>query len=556
MIRDNTPHFYAQTNSRYHRLFVCLMLCLVSIDSSIACPFCVAESQTLTEEINGSTVVLLARLVEPSQVAEVVVEEDIPYGFVDPSSGAAKFSVEQILKGKELMPEVDAPSKNQIEAIYFGEPDLDTVYFIRGLGTPPDWNIPMPLTQVAVEYVPKLFALPESGGDRLDFFQDYLQHEDTLLSQDAYDEFARAPYQDLIDLDDRMDREKLVAWIQSPSVSPSRRRLFLTMLGVCGTGQDRDAIEKMISSDARLLGPCAEATVATAIVSQGAWSTAFTPELVRVAERQRKLGLDAMIACYLTLCGKQGEAGEGLDLIDKRFLKDPNADYTHIYSSLMALRFLGEEQAEMVPLERVLESARLLLDSAEFADQIIPDLSRWEDWSVLSRLTEMYEKSFEPNQNKYVREPIITYLDVAIEQSGEVGEQAQAALAKVEPLDPDAVRRARSLRAFGFLAQARAKEADQNDSSPLPEEETEVVKELEDEIQTAEAPSLESPDGIQSIQQTTPESTMPTPGISQAAGDKKLKVAPPSRLILIGSPLVAATLCFGLLWWILRGSPV
>lgn len=547
MVRDSYHSLYSHPYNRILLLFVGLAFCLLCIKLSTACPFCVAESQTLTEEINGSTVVLLARLAEPSQI----YDSEIPYGFVDPSSGAAKFTVERILKGEELMSERDPTGKKKIEAIYLGEPDLETAYFILGFGDPPDWNIPMPLSQLAFEYIPKLFKLPESGGDRLDFFQDYLQHEDYLLSQDAYDEFARAPYQDLIELGDRMDREKLLDWIQSPSVSPSRRRLFLTMLGVCGKSQDRDVIEALISSDARLLGPCAEATIASALVAQGPWSAAFTPELVRVAERQRKLGLDAMIACYLTLSGKLGEAGEGLDLIDRRFLNDANADYTHIYSSLMALRFLGEEQAELVPLERVLESARLLLDSPEFADQIIPDLSRWEDWSVMDRLTEMYEISFQPNQNKYIREPIIIYLDEAIERPGEVGEKAKIALAKIEPLDPDAVRRARSLRAFGFLAQAHAKQADKNKELPLSEEEIPANEQASINDQASAAQIVATPQPEKTDEQLSNKAITPN-----SEPEVQPKAAPPNRLILIGAPLVAATICFGLLWWILRGSPV
>ncbi len=551
MISDSYLCLSAKPGSLLKLLLVTVMVSVVSTESTKACPFCVAESQTLTEEIDASSVVLLARLVEPSKVAETVTKENIPYGFVDPSSGAAKFSVERVLKGKEIMPEVDPSDENQIEAIYFGEPDLETVYFIRGIGTPPDWNIPLPLSEVAQAYVPKLFELSPSGGDRLAFFQEYLQHEDTLLSQDAYDEFARAPYQDLIDLGNRMEREKLIEWIQSPSVSPSRRRLFLTMLGVCGTEEDREAIEKMISTDARILAPCAEVTVAAAITAEGPWSTAFVPELVRIAERQRKLGLDAMIACYLTLCGKQGEAAQGLDQIDQRFLIDAKADYTHIYSSLMALRFLGEEQTEMVPLARVLQSARLLLDSPEFADQIITDLARWEDWSVLDRLTEMYEQSFEPDLNKYIREPIITYLDVATEQSGEVGERAERALAKIEPLDPDAVRRARSLRAFGFLAQARTKASDQQESSvstestaasPGLELDSEPIEEPEAFV--SKSPSADDKTEKQLAKPALPESVM------------KPNATPPNRLILIGSPLVGAAICFGLLWWILRGNSV
>jgi len=31
-----------------------------------------------------------------------------------------------------------------------------------------------------------------------------------------------------------MQHDKLLAWIENPDVSPSHRRLYLTMLGVCG----------------------------------------------------------------------------------------------------------------------------------------------------------------------------------------------------------------------------------------------------------------------------------------------------------------------------------
>ncbi len=70
-----------------------------------------------------------------------------------------------------------------------------------------------------------------------------------------------------------------------------------------------------------------------------------------------------------------------------------------------------------------MQSARLLLDSPDFADQVIPDLARWEDWSVLDRLVEMYVKTDELGYQKFVREPIVTYLDVAAEQEGELADR-------------------------------------------------------------------------------------------------------------------------------------
>lgn len=530
------------------RLCVTLVAALAAAPA-MACPFCAAEQKTLYEEINDSSVTLLARLSKPSAAAEALANSDVPYSFVDPETGTARFAVERVLRGEELVRGVE-----EIEAIYFGEPDTERLYLIRGVGEPPDWAIPLPLSEVAAAYVPEMLALPKSGGDRLAFMQQYLEHEDPLLAQDAYDEFARAPYADVIELGPRMDRGQLLDWIEDPRVSPSRRRLFLTMLGVCGQAEDLAQLERMLLSDARVLGPAADAAAAISLATSGAGlsglGVAMLPESIRMAERQRKLGLDALIACYLTLAGKHGDATEGLDLIDERFLKDPGADYSHVYAALQALRFLVEEQRELVPPERVIASARLLLNNADFADQVIPDLARWEDWEVLGRLAEMYKATFDepaPGEKaplKYVREPIITYLDVAAEQKGAVGEQAVAALAELEPLDPDAVKRARSLRAFGFLAQARAKQADKAAPTPDP---SVVMTAASGDGESAEPETPATPEPPPPSERSTAEAAPPT---------AEPVTNPPSRLLLIAAPVGATVLLTGLFWLILRGGGV
>lgn len=520
---------------------------------AIACPFCSAESRTLTEEMNDSSVALIARLAAPSEASKRISEGDVPYGFIDPESGTARFTVDRVLLGQPLVDGVE-----EIEAVYFGEPDTDRNYFIRGVGDPPDWAIPLPLSELATGYVPKLLDLPESGADRLAFFQDYLEHEDPLLGQDAYDEFARAPYQDVLDLAPRMDRDQLRAWIEDYSVSPSRRRLFLTMLGACGEPEDVARLQRMLTSDGQVLGPATEAAMAVAMATGASPGFGMAGEMVRFGERQRKLGLDALIACYLTLAGKHGDASQALDLIDERFLEQPDADYSHVYASLQALRFLAEEQRDLVPLERLLESARLLLNNPDFADQVIPDLARWEDWTVLDRLTDMYRATFDRTAKnapvKYVREPIVTYLDVAAEQEGELAERAKKALAQIEPLDPAAVSRARSLRAFGFLAQARAKRDD--GAGPAPSLDPAEGAE-ESAAEASAGPGLPPAEGAAAtaVTEAPAETATETPANRvPVAVAPSLEPAPPSRFLLIGVPLAAAVLLVGLFWLILRGG--
>ncbi|MEM6655715.1 MAG: hypothetical protein AAF596_07930, partial [Planctomycetota bacterium] len=174
--------------------------------AAVACPFCSTESRTLTEELADCDYAVLAKLIKPAAAEGLGLNDKpqagVPYGTIDPETGEATFRVESLLveNAEVLGPAVG----DTIEAVFFGEPDFESMYFIRGLGDPVEWAIPLPLSPVAVEYVNRLDTLPPSGPDRLAYFQQYLRHEDTLLSQDSYDEFARSSYDDVKGLRDRM----------------------------------------------------------------------------------------------------------------------------------------------------------------------------------------------------------------------------------------------------------------------------------------------------------------------------------------------------------------
>jgi hypothetical protein len=196
-------------------------------------------------------------------------------------------------------------------------------------------------------------------------------------------------------------------------VQANRRRLYATMLGTCGSPADADRIGAILANH-----------------NAG-------PEKAEV-----RSGLDALIACYVTLKGP-----EGLDLVDSLFLdrRGREVPFTETYAAVMALRFLGEE-SDRVPKERVVRSLRLLLQEPKLADLVIADLARWQDWSVVDRLVELFEKA--EADNIFVREPIVNYLRACPLPA------AVAAIARLEKIDPEAVRRAATLAAFAGAAVA------------------------------------------------------------------------------------------------------
>jgi hypothetical protein len=229
------------------------------------------------------------------------------------------------------------------------------------------------------------------------FFQQYLEDSDSMLAGDAYDEFARASYDTVRQLKPHLNREQLVTWIGDPDVPVSRRRLYFTLLGVCGDQRDLPMLEQRLRS----------------------------------SDPQSRSGLDALIACYLTLRGP-----EGVPLIEDLFLRaranGSSDDYADVYAAIMALRFHGLE-GEVIPRSRLLQAFTLVLDRPAMADLVIPDFARWEDWSQLDRLVQLFKTA--DTKVTYVRLPIINYVRACPLPA------AKAALAELEQIDPEAVKR-------------------------------------------------------------------------------------------------------------------
>jgi len=231
-----------------------------------------------------------------------------------------------------------------------------------------------------------------------------------------------------------MDPTVLLNWIETPNIPSNRRRLYATMLGICGTPADASEIEKILLGED--LGDDAS---------------------------DLRSGLDALIACYVVLVGPTG-----LDLIDKLFLDRSSRDipFTETYAAVMALRFLGEE-SETIPRQRVLESLRLLLNEPKLADLVIADLARWQDWSVIEKLTAIYVDA--TPENIFVREPIVNYMKAC------PFPEAARALVKMREIDPEAVRRAATLAGLAGLTTVTEEDPSTEQPSTSPVRVADVV---------------------------------------------------------------------------------
>ncbi|MFO0821484.1 MAG: hypothetical protein U1A77_26305 [Pirellulales bacterium] len=366
-------------------------------ESRAACPFCSATSQTLTEEIAAMDAAIIAVLDELPKAPKA---DDVGDEVVK-----AKFRIFKVIKGEKLLGKTKA-----VESVYFGEAKPGKKFFITGVGPENlQWSTPLPLSDRGEQYILALDKLPKSGPERLEFFQQYFEDKDDLLARDAYDEFAKTPYDIVQALKPKMQHDKIVGWIKDVNVSTSRRRLYFTLLGVCGGPNDLPLLESMIKSE----------------------------------DRKQRAGLDAMLACYLLLKGP-----DGLPLVEELFLANNKSDYADTYAAIMALRFHGND-VKVLPKQRVVQSLRIMLNRPNLADLVIPDLARWEDWSSMDRLVKLFKEA--DDKTSWVKVPVINFLRTCPLP------EAKERIKELEKLDPESVRRANTFFPVATPAAAPAK---------------------------------------------------------------------------------------------------
>ncbi len=342
--------------------------------AGLACPFCSATAQTLRQDMQSMDVVGLGTL--------CATEGEI--------NGQGEFEIVKTWRGEKILGD-----RRKIAAPYFGPGKSEKKFLLMGVGTDEVlWSSPLPVSDTVEKYLEQVSLLPDDGPTRLRFYLRYLENPEVMLARDAYEEFAQAPYDEVKKIKEVMDRPQLIAWLKDNEIAPDRKRLYFTLLGVCGSIAD----------------------------------TPFLEEILRSENPEGRLGLDACIGCYLTL---KGEAG--LPLINELFLKNPKCPYPDTYAAVMALRFHGTDGG-VIERPRVIESMRWMLERPEFADLVIPDLARWEDWSQIDRLVRLFKEADE--ETSWVRVPVVNYLRACPLP------EAKERLVELEQIDPKAVKRA------------------------------------------------------------------------------------------------------------------
>ncbi len=375
-------------------------------EAACVCPFCDAPALMLSEQIGQCDHLLRGKWLSGEKGANLrggsSTFEILDVAF----SKGDRFKVGQVV----VMPQYIAGSDASSYSLMGPDDRLE------------DWHLPAEITEVSWTYLSKM---PPSVKDlkaqseRLLYFLPYFENQDLLVSNDAFAEFAAAPYEVIVPLKDQLPREKILGWLQDAKTPVTRVGFYGMLAGICGKPEDAAILEqKIVTLDADF-----------------------------------RLGIEGVMAGYMMIAGESGLAKlEEVKILSKTAIhkdgKEIKLPFSETYAVMQALRFMWTYEPDRLPKDRLKQSMHLLLERKEMADLVITDLARWKDWSIQDRLMAMY--SDENYDIPAIRRAIVRYLYYCSQEKNELGAdgtrtptddalKAEANMKRLEELDPKTV---------------------------------------------------------------------------------------------------------------------
>jgi hypothetical protein len=341
-----------------------------------ACPFCGAVGPTLSQQREAAAVAVLAEF--------------------DASQGKRQvYRVHQSLIGAEHLPNTDSLEIPALEAA-----EHAGLLLLLADGNAEDglerlqWKS-IPVNETSYAYIAQAPSLRTPAAERLRYFAKYLDHADPVIAEDAFREFGHAPYDAVAEVADLLPSEQFRAWLVDPNYPDSRKGFLGLALGLAKTESARNANAEFLRG-----------------------------QIIKPASDFRS-GFDGILGGYLIAGGPAA-----LDLIEQRFLMNPEAADGDVRHAMQALRFY-HEYGRQIPPERLHEALSHLLARPEFAASAIVDLARWQAWKTLDKVAPLYSNP--TYAQPAIHRAIVNYLKVCPEA------RAADQLAMLRRQDPQGV---------------------------------------------------------------------------------------------------------------------
>ncbi|HET6423805.1 MAG TPA: hypothetical protein VFG20_08995 [Planctomycetaceae bacterium] len=300
-------------------------------EAATACPFCPPSSPPLAEQLAESDAAVLATWV---RIIPAKSETEFP---------ETVFRVKEVERDKtgKLKPGAEITVNFERQ----GNPG-DTFFLMGKVDQEfTQWGQPLEVTEVSYGYIRALPSPEQPAINRLRHFLKFFEVHDRLIANDAFSEFSRAKYEDVVAIQKNLPRDKLRHWLRDPETDPVRLGFYAMLIGLCGD-----------QSDAEYL-----------------WSRFAKPP----GKDELRISVDGMMGGYLLLTGVAGFAR----LIQTKLLPADVAD-SDVMAVVNALRFLWEYAPQSVPREHVAVAMQVVLQRPAFAELALVDLARWKAWDA------------------------------------------------------------------------------------------------------------------------------------------------------------------------------
>lgn len=376
--------------------------------ASAHCPFCSAmQGQTLVKEVQQAQFVLYGVPSNPQLKREADGREISTTDFTisDVVKNDAFLKNKKTLTFSKYIPPSTTGPEKFIVFCSVSNNEVDSYLFINTKD------------EALVKYLKEAIQLDEKQvAKRLHFYFNYLDHFDLEISQDAYKEFAKAEYGDVVKMVKEFGgetmRKRLQGWLKDPNTPQYRYGLFGLMLGLCGEKADSEVFLSVLND----------------------------------SEKSLLTGIDGLLAGYVLL-DKDNGWKYTMNLVTNE------KDFNKRYAALRTVRFLQDTHMGHVTQDELLGAMDHFLAQYDIADLAIEDLRKWKQWKFTKRIIELSKT--EAHAQPIVQRAILRYMLCA------TGEKAAVDyVAAIRKDHPDRIKDAQELLELEKSTSEANKDAD------------------------------------------------------------------------------------------------
>lgn len=382
---------------------LCLLALFASASRLISCPFCSTAGQySLRERLKDADVAFIAELSDAKPLTSAKPGEP---------DGQTKARILHVLKSH---PAVEGKKEIVLPRYIPAAANEKVTYLLYAVVSDGAVDPYLPELVDASELTTYLVGAAEQQNkppaERLGYFFRHLGDSHLTIAQDAYMEFAAAPYKEVKEAAEHYDPDRLIEWIKDPSTQPYRIGLYGCLLGLCGRETDKDVLLEILDDP----------------------------------EKRPISGVDGLLG---GLCVLDPEGG--IDYV-LRVLTDPQSDFNYRYAALRTVRVLVTDIAPDQS-DRLWKGMAPAIHIKDISDLVIDEYRKNKVWANTDAILPLFDdKKFDV---QVVKRSVVRYALKCPDPA------AEAFVARLRKENPQLVADVEEILRFEEAQQVRLKAA-------------------------------------------------------------------------------------------------